>query len=55
MLFDFQTEQWNNGSNMDWDKFSEKSVLRLLPLFLIIKSLHLIGRDLWSAVSKPNH
>lgn len=39
---------------MEWDKFSEKTMLRLLPLFLVIKSFQLIGRDLWSALSKSN-
>lgn len=39
---------------MDWDKFSEKTLLRLLPLFLIIKSLQLIGQDLKSLFSRSD-
>ncbi len=31
---------------MEWDKFSEKVLLKLLPLFLIIKSVKIIWGDL---------
>lgn len=45
-MFDFKGKQWNNETNMEWDKFSEKALLKLLPFFLIIKSAQLIWRDI---------
>jgi len=33
---------------MEWDKFSEKALLKLLPLFLIVKSIRMIWKDLRS-------
>jgi hypothetical protein len=31
---------------MEWDKFSEKALLKLLPIFLIIKSIQIIWKNL---------
>jgi len=31
---------------MEWDKFSEKAMEKLLPIFLIVRSIQLIFKDL---------
>ncbi len=37
---------------MEWDKFSEKALLKLLPFFLIIKSAQFIWRDIRQSLSR---
>jgi hypothetical protein len=32
---------------MEWDKFSEKALLKLLPFFLIIKSVGILIQELF--------
>ncbi len=37
---------------MEWDKFSEKALLKFLPIFLIINSIYLLWKDLKQRINQ---